>query len=70
MRKKGLLLALVLLISLLVLPLIANAGPEDIPDILGEPGIPDILHEPDIPNMLGEPDMPCLMHEPDIPNML
>ena len=69
-RKKGLLLVIVLLVSLLVLPLVSQAAPDDIPDILHEPDIPNILHEPDIPNILAEPDMPHLLHEPDIPNIL
>jgi|GEM_PF-6332831 hypothetical protein len=37
--KKGLLMVLVLVVSLLVLPLVTTAAPEDIPNLLGTPAI-------------------------------
>lgn len=43
MRKKGLFLVVVLLVSLLILPLVSKAAPDDIPDILGKPTITNTL---------------------------
>lgn len=44
MRKKGLFLVMALLVSLLVLPLVSKAAPDDIPDILStKPTVMDNL---------------------------